>query len=65
MLKLGAATADLLGMRPREIECPICDADISLAGDEKPGDEVFCSYCGAPMLITGVKEDEIEFEEEY
>ena len=48
---------------PREIACPICDAEISLAGDEKPGDEIFCSYCRAPVTIKGVSEDEIEIDD--
>ncbi len=28
-----------------ELECPICDADIPLEGDEETGDLVVCSYC--------------------
>jgi len=27
------------------LECPICEADIPLDGDEKSGDLVLCSYC--------------------
>ncbi len=38
---------------PPELTCPICQADIPLGGDEKPGDEVFCTYCGAPCKIAG------------
>jgi primosomal protein N' len=50
--------------RPREIECPICDADVTLSGDEENGDEVFCGYCGAPIKIVKITdEDEIEIEE--
>jgi len=28
-----------------ELECPICEADIPLEGDEKAGDLIMCSYC--------------------
>jgi len=31
-----------------ELNCPICDADFALGGDEKPGDAVYCSFCGSP-----------------
>ena len=36
-----------------ELSCPICNADFALAGDEKSGEEVFCSYCGAPCRLQG------------
>lgn len=39
--------------RVPDLCCPICQADIPLAGDEGPGDEVFCTYCGAPCKIEG------------
>jgi len=36
----------------KDLTCPICSADLPLAGDEKKGDEVFCTYCGAPGHLT-------------
>jgi hypothetical protein len=39
-------------MRSREISCPVCTADIPLAGDERKGDEIFCTFCGAPFRLT-------------
>lgn len=49
-----------------ELTCPICQADVPLAGDEKPGDEVACTYCGAPCRIVGkADEDELELEEDF
>jgi hypothetical protein len=55
-----------LAMAQQEITCPICQADMPLGGDERPGDEFFCSCCGAPGLIakkgTG---DELEVEEDF
>jgi uncharacterized Zn-finger protein len=48
-----------------ELSCPICSADFMLGGDEKPGDEVFCSYCGAPCRLKGDPYSEsCEIEEE-
>ncbi len=28
-----------------ELECPVCEADIPVEKDDKPGDLVQCSYC--------------------
>ncbi len=48
-----------------QLSCPICDADFALGGDEKPGDEVYCSFCGSPCRITADPYDEeCEIEEE-
>jgi len=41
-----------------ELTCPICSADFPLGGDEKAGEEVFCSYCGSPCRLTGDPYDE-------
>jgi hypothetical protein len=41
-----------------DMTCPICQADVPLAGDEKPGQEVYCTYCGAPCRITGKPGDD-------
>jgi len=51
-------------MGARDLSCPICQADLPLEGGEKPGDEVICSYCGAPSLITGKSDDPKEWEAE-
>jgi DNA-directed RNA polymerase subunit RPC12/RpoP len=40
------------------LACPVCQADLPLAGDERPGDEVVCAYCGAPCRIKGRPDDE-------
>jgi hypothetical protein len=39
-----------------ELSCPVCDADVPLAGDEKPGEEVSCAYCRAPLRVLPGKE---------
>jgi hypothetical protein len=36
-----------------EVTCPTCTADVPLGGDEKNGDEVFCTVCGATLKLAG------------
>lgn len=49
-----------------ELSCPVCNADFPLAGDERKGDEVYCSYCRAPCKLTADPDDEnCEVEEDY
>ncbi len=64
-LKLIPRLSDLLDMALVELSCPICDADFALGGDEKPGDEIYCSFCGSPCRLTGDPYDQAcEIEEE-
>jgi hypothetical protein len=51
-LKTMPPGADLAPMA-KDLCCPICNADVPLAGDESLGDEVFCTYCGAPCKVVG------------
>lgn len=39
-----------------EIECPICDADIPLEGNEQTGDLVLCSFCRVTFKIIKRKD---------
>ena len=51
---------------PKELECPICDADIPLEGDDQPGDIVLCSYCKVSFKIIRTRDKWIlseDFEE--
>jgi len=59
-LKPGRPRAEPMGMA--EIACPICDADLLFAGDEKPGDIVVCSYCRAPFTVKGAASDEEDWD---
>lgn len=53
-------------MRRQELTCPICQADMPMGGDERPGDEFFCACCGAPgILIAKGEDDELEVEEDF
>jgi hypothetical protein len=37
-----------------------------MSGDEKPGEEVYCSFCRAPLIVGGSPEaEETELEEDY
>jgi len=40
----------------KEMVCPICDADIPLEGDEKPGDLILCSYCKVTFKLLKRKD---------
>ena len=50
-----------------ELSCPICNADVPMSGEEQPGEEVFCTYCKAPLILKAPKEDpsEMELEEDF
>jgi hypothetical protein len=50
----------------RDPICPICSAGIPLGGDERQGEEVFCTVCGAPLKLSGnYGDDDLEVEEDY
>lgn len=63
-LKTGGPGSDAGGMAAPDLSCPICDADLLLAGDERVGDVVYCSFCGGPCMVTRrpEKDDESEWE---
>jgi predicted amidophosphoribosyltransferase len=54
-------------MAQQELTCPVCQADMPLSGDERPGDEFFCACCGAPGIIAKKKgaSEELEVEEDF
>jgi len=47
-----------------EMQCPICEADIPLDGDEKLGDLLPCSYCKVTFKILK-KKDRWILEEDF
>jgi uncharacterized protein YbaR (Trm112 family) len=64
-LKLPARISDFLHMA-RDLNCPICNADLLLSGDEQPGEEVYCTYCGAPCRIRqGASPEAFDVEEDF
>jgi DNA-directed RNA polymerase subunit RPC12/RpoP len=55
-------------MARRDLSCPVCNADLPLSGDELPGEEIFCAYCGAPCVIKGkpgVESEDVEVEADF
>jgi DNA-directed RNA polymerase subunit RPC12/RpoP len=57
-------------MASKDLSCPICNADLPLNGDERKGDEIFCTYCGTPCRLAvnpKRKDDKDEYmaEEDY
>jgi uncharacterized Zn-finger protein len=53
-------------MGKRETNCPYCEAEIPLEGNEKEGDEVYCSYCEMRLKLQRIdgQLEAIEEEEE-
>ncbi len=51
----------------KDSACPLCDADLLFAGDEKRGDTVVCQYCTAPFTVTRLptQDEEAELEEDF
>jgi len=39
----------------KDKKCPVCDADVTLDGDEEPGDSVYCSYCNSTIKLYRVR----------
>ncbi len=39
-----------------DVQCPLCEADIPLDGDEKTGDLVLCSYCKCTFKMIKTKD---------
>ena len=50
----------------REIESPICSADLPPGGDERRGEEAFCRVSKAPLKLSAdYGDDELEAEEDF
>jgi hypothetical protein len=66
-LKLLRQYSDPWDVMRSELSCPICNADVPMNGDEQRGDEVFCTYCGAPLTLKSRRDDpsEMELEEDF
>ena len=66
-LKRARGAADAGAVATRELDCPVCNAHVPLAGDERPGDEVHCTYCGAPCIPRRAGQDAqgLELEQDF
>lgn len=42
-----------------EVTCPVCSADVPLGGDERSGEDVYCTVCGATLKLSGNYGDDV------
>ena len=50
----------------RDLSCPVCNADFPVSGDELKGEEVYCTYCGAPCKLTAsASSEDCDVEEDF
>ncbi len=47
------------------LACPLCDAEVPLGGDERPGEQLCCPYCQTPLALRKSKEEELYLEEDF
>ncbi|MCK4739027.1 MAG: lysine biosynthesis protein LysW [Deltaproteobacteria bacterium] len=40
------------------MNCPMCDCELPMGGDEKVGEEISCPYCETPLKLRKSKKDE-------
>jgi len=45
--------------------CPMCDVEVPLEGDERPGTQIMCPYCQTPLKLKKNKEDQLFLEDDY
>ena len=66
-LKAAGKHSDREGVKRQNVSCPVCSANIPLGGDEVPGDEIYCMYCGAPCKLSQPRgdDDEMKAEEDF
>ncbi len=43
----------------------MCDAEVPLGGDERPGEQLCCPYCQTPLALRKSKEEELYLEEDF
>jgi hypothetical protein len=49
----------------KDIKCPTCDGPLMINGDEKVGDEVFCTSCPGVYKVALKDTESFEVEEDY
>jgi len=50
----------------KDLSCPVCSADLPVSGDEQRGDDVYCTYCGAPCKLTASpRSEDCNVEEDF
>lgn len=44
--------------------CPMCDIEVPMAGDEKPGESLMCPYCQTPLIVRKKKDTDVLYLQE-
>ncbi len=47
------------------LDCPMCDCEIPISGDENPNEEIFCPFCETPLLLKKNRDDEFFLQENF
>ncbi len=47
------------------LDCPMCDCEIPISGDEDPKDEIFCPFCETPLLLKKNRDDKFFLQENF
>ncbi|VAW35763.1 hypothetical protein MNBD_DELTA02-1185 [hydrothermal vent metagenome] len=47
------------------LECPMCDCEIPISGEEDMRDEIYCPYCDTPLLLKKNRNDEFFLQENF
>ena len=56
----------LKGRNTNYLTCPMCDADVPVAGDEKIGSAIYCTYCQTPLKLRVKKgTEDLYLEEDF
>ena len=48
-----------------DLECPMCDVEIEMSGEEKLGTEVTCPFCDTPLKLKKTKDDILFLQEDF
>jgi len=48
------------------LNCPVCDAEIPVAEDDRAGSDIYCAYCQSPLKLRQAKgKEEFYLEEDF
>ncbi|MEE9614662.1 MAG: hypothetical protein V3W31_06880 [Thermodesulfobacteriota bacterium] len=47
------------------LDCPLCDSEIPMSGDEDIGEDIFCPSCESPLKLRKKKDDTRYLQEDF
>jgi DNA-directed RNA polymerase subunit RPC12/RpoP len=47
------------------LDCPMCDCEIPISGEEDRKDDIFCPYCDTPLLLKEKKDGSLVLQENF